>query len=294
MHELSTRFPHAKFNTEGKALKGDELIEFLKGMDGAIVALEPIDEDVIKSLPSLKVVSKYGVGLNNIDLDCLKREQKTLGWTGGINARSVSELTLSFCLGISRNVFNSVSQMKNQTWTPSGGRQLTGKTIGIIGFGHIGRDLASLLQGFGVQILVNDIIDYSNEAAPYGRFASKDEIYRNSDIITLHVPFTKETEGMIDKAQFKLMKPDCLVINTSRGGIINETALIEALEQQEIGAAAMDVFVKEPFTDGRLLNLPNFFATPHIGGSAEEAMLSMGRSAIQNLHEGFDSHPGSH
>lgn len=287
--ELKALFPNSKFNDEGIALSGSALIEFLKGNDGAIVALEPVNSSVLNALPELQIISKYGVGLDNLDLEDLNARGVKLGWTSGVNARSVSELALGFALGSARNILNSTIQMRKSVWQNAGGVQLSQKTVGIIGFGNIGRDLCSLLAPFRCNILVNDIVDYSQECSKFGyRFVEKREIFEKSDIISLHVPLTDQTKYMIGVNELASMKSTAILINTSRGQIVDETALRNALLNKQLAAAAMDVFASEPFTDPGLLGLENFFGTPHIGGSSAEAVLAMGRSAIQHLSEFFD------
>lgn len=159
--EIYKYFPNAKLNLEGKRFNQDELIEYIKDADAIIVGLESINTEVLDKCPNLKMISKYGVGLNNINLDECKKRGIKIGWTGGVNKLSVAEMTLGFMMMLSRNLFTTSNQLKNGIWNKSGGFQLSGKTIGIIGVGHIGKEVVRLLKPFGCKILVNDIINVS-------------------------------------------------------------------------------------------------------------------------------------
>ncbi len=287
-NEIRKYFPDAKLNLEGVRFNKEELIDFIKDADGVILGLEPFDEDIIKQCPNVKMVSKYGVGLNNIDLEACKRNHIAIGWTGGVNKRSVSEMTLGYMLMLARNLYITSNELKNGTWNKSGGFQLSGKTIGIIGVGHIGKDLVQLLKPFSCKILVNDIIDQDNYYKKNNLTeTTKDEIYKKSDFITIHTPYNDTTKNMINKETLSLMKSSAYVINSARGGIVNENDLKFALKNNIIAGAAIDAYVEEPPTDEELLSLPNLICTPHIGGNAKEAVEAMGMSAIKHLVEFF-------
>ena len=284
--EIYTHFPNTKLNLEGKRFNQDELIEFIKDADGIIVGLEPINKEVMESCPNLKIISKYGVGLNNIDLDACKRRDIAIGWTGGVNRLSVAEMALGFMLSFSRNLFMTSNELKNGIWNKSGGFELSGKTVGIIGCGFIGKELVRLLKPFGCNILVNDIINQDEYYKQEGLIeVSKDEIYKQSDIITIHTPHNETTDNMIDLGILKSMKNSAYILNTARGGIINEQDLKYALQNGIIAGAGIDAYVEEPPTDREFIELPNLICTPHIGGNAKEAVEAMGMSAIQHLKE---------
>ncbi len=287
-HEIYKYFPNAILNLDGKRFDKTELIDYIKDADGIIVGLEPIDNEVLDNCSNLKIVSKYGVGLNNIDLIACKKRDIMIGWTGGVNKLSVAEMTLGYMLMLCRNLFLTSNKLKNGIWDKSGGFQLSGKTIGIIGVGHIGKEVIRLLQPFGCTILVNDIIEqkkYYEENALVE--SSKEEIFQKSDIVTIHTPYDSSTHNLVSKEIFKIMKSSAFIINSARGGIINECDLKYALQNQLIAGAAIDAYVEEPPTDKELLILPNLICTPHIGGNAKEAVEAMGRSAISHLVEYF-------
>ena len=284
--ELLERYLHVTFNETGRQLEGDGLVDFLSGHDKAITALETIDDYVLSRLPELRVIGKYGVGLNMIDLNAMRQHGKRLGWTGGVNRRSVSELVISFAVALLRHVPAAHQEVLRGTWRQHVGRLLSGCTVGIIGCGFIGKDLVELLQPWGCTLLVNDIRDFPDFYARYGVSpVGLVELLTRSDVVTLHVPLDSSTLNIISANRLALMKPGAILINAARGGLVDEGALKTMLMEKRLAAAAFDVFAVEPPQDQELLVQPNFLVSPHIGGSAEEAILAMGRAAIRGLDE---------
>ena len=282
--ELLERYQNVTFNDEGLSLKGDSLIEYLKGHDKAITALETLDDNVLSQLPDLKVVGKYGVGLDMIDMDAMKAHGKRLGWIGGVNRRSVSELVISLAIALLRHVPAAHREVLGGTWRQHVGGYLSGRTVGIIGCGFIGKDLVDMLKPFGCTVLANDILDQSEYYAQHGvKAVSLEQLLSESDVITFHVPLDDSTEGMLAAEKMALMKSSAILINAARGKLVDEDCLREMLKDGRLAGAAFDVFAIEPPEDTELLQLPNFLVTPHIGGSAEEAILAMGRAAIDGL-----------
>ncbi len=284
--EMSDSFSDFKLNSEGKRFNEAALIDYLSGYDAAIVGLDQITKTVIDALPDLKIIAKYGVGLNNIDLEYCRQKNITIGWTGGVNKLSVAEMVIGNAISLLRNLYVSSNQLSNGEWIKNGGVQLTGKTVGIIGVGYIGKEVVRLLQPFHCKILANDIIDQDDYYDANGLIkASKETIYQEADIITIHTPLTEETEHMISASSIQQMKSQAIIINTARGGIVEEQVLKKALLNKTIGGAALDVYENEPATDLSLLNIPNLINTPHIGGNSKEAVYLMGMSAINHLKE---------
>lgn len=284
VEQLLNEFPEAKFNFAGLRLTGDDLVDFLFDADAAIIGLEEINTKILDSLPNLKFISKFGVGLDNIDIQACNDRNVSIGWTGGVNKRSVAEMTIGFMIMLNRNLYLTSNQLKQRVWNKNGGNMISNKTIGIIGFGNIGQEVYELLRPFNCKILVNDILDFTSfgeESNIY--FVSKEEIFHNADIITIHTPFTSETNNLFNRDVFIQMKSNAILINTSRGGIVNQLDLAEALMKGEISGAALDVYDVEPCEDERLLQIPNLVNTPHIGGNAFEAVVAMGESAILHL-----------
>ncbi len=286
--EIYKYFPNAKLNLDGKRFNKEDLIEYIKDADGIIVGLEPIDDEVLQQCLKLKIISKYGVGLNNIDLEACKKRKIAIGWTGGVNKLSVAEMALGYMLMLCRNLFVTSNELKNGIWNKAGGFQLSGKKVGIIGVGYIGKEVIRLLKPFNCEIYVNDIInqdEYYKENSLIE--TSKEEIFKTCDIVTIHTPYDDTTKEIVNLEVFKMMKKSSFIINSARGGIINENDLKYALQNKLIGGAAIDAYMEEPPTDKELLNLPNLICTPHIGGNSKEAVEAMGMSAIKHLVEYF-------
>jgi len=282
--ELLKCYKNVTFNDEGLSLKGESLIEFLKGHDKAITALEKLDANVLSQLPELKVIGKYGVGLDMIDMDAMKAYGKHLGWTGGVNRRSVSELVISFAIALLRHVPAAHREVLAGTWRQHVGGYLSGRTVGIIGCGFIGKDLVEMLKPFQCRVLVNDVLDQTDYYRAHNvQAVGLDTLLRESDVVTLHVPLDDSTYNMLTAQKMMFMKSSAILINAARGHLVDEDCLKEMLKDGRLAGAAFDVFSVEPPQDMGLLQLPNFLVTPHIGGSAEEAILAMGRAAIEGL-----------
>jgi D-3-phosphoglycerate dehydrogenase len=284
IREMENSFSDFKLNVEGTRFSKDELIEYLGGYDAVIVGLDTIDKEVIDALPEIKIIAKYGVGLNNIDLDYCEKKNISIGWTGGVNKLSVAEMVVGNMLSLCRNLTVSSNNLKNGQWIKDGGFQLTGKTIGIIGVGHIGKEVIRLLKPFNCKLLVNDVISQDEYYASVGAVEiAKESLFKQADIITIHTPLVSETDNMINEASIQMMKDGAIIINSARGGIVNQKDLITGFNSGKIGGAALDVYHEEPVTDMDLLSIPNLINTPHIGGNSKEAVYLMGMSAINAL-----------
>jgi D-3-phosphoglycerate dehydrogenase len=278
--ELLARYDEVRFNEAGRSLRGDELVDFLAGCEKAIVALEPIDDAVLERLPDLRVLSKVGVGLDTIDVAAVERRGIRLAWRPGTNSRSVTELALALAISALRHVSRASAELRAGRWSQPKGALLTGKTVGIVGFGHAGRDLAGLLRPFECRILAADVREVDESGVEH---VPLDELLATADVVSLHLTLDESTRGLLDRRRLELLKPTAVLVNTARGGLVDEQALAELLREERLAAAAFDVFAVEPPGDSELLSLPNFLGTPHIGGSTEEAILAMGRAAIDGL-----------
>ena len=272
----------------------DELVLFLQKCDYAIVGLDQITRAVLEQCPRLKVISKYGVGLDNIDFDACERFGVRVIFPKGVNKRSVTEEVLGAILSLMRNLYVTANLMKRGEWVVQGGRQLTGKTVGIIGVGHIGKDLIEILRPFGCKILVNDIIEQDEYYHRVGAMAvGKEDIFKNADVVTVHTPLNDETRHMIDERALALMKPTAILVNAARGGIVDESALKKALREKKLAGAALDVYEVEPLQDLELVQFDNLMCMPHIGGNAKEAIEAMGMAAIDNLMTAIGENDGN-
>ena len=284
VNKIKKHFKDVNFNFNGIRLNGQELVDFCQDADAIIVGVEKINSSILKRLPNLKYIAKYGVGIDNIDIDSCKEMGVLIGWTGGVNKRSVAELTLGYMLILMRNIFSSYSNLKKLKWIKDGGNSLYNKKIGIIGVGNIGQDLIKILSVFDCEILANDISENPLLSKKLNfKYVTKEFLYRNSDIITLHVPLTEKTKKMINMEIFNKMKSSSILINTSRGEVVCEKDLINAMKNNKIHSAALDVFQNEPLKNKELVCLPNVMCTPHIAGNSKEAVIQMGNSAIDHL-----------
>jgi phosphoglycerate dehydrogenase-like enzyme len=282
--ELLKRYSNVRFNDVGLTLGDESLIDFAKGSTKLITALEYIDEKILSSLPELEVISKYGVGTDMLDKDALIRHGIKLGWTGGVNKRSVSELVLAFSISLLRNVRASGLELAVGTWNNQVGRCISDRTVGIIGCGHIGKDLVRLLQGFNCHILANDILDFPEFYSEYQvEPVALDDLLRRADIVTLHLPLDASTRNILSANKLGLMKSDAILINAARGGLVDEAEVKHMLMSGRLAGAAFDVYLHEPPDDVELFKLANFIGTPHVGGSSAEAILAMGHAAIMGL-----------
>ena len=284
--ELEETYPdaHITFNDAGLSLAGGDLIDFLKGHDHAITALEKLTDAVFAALPELEAVSKYGVGYDMVDLGAMAKRGVKFGWAGGVNKRSVSELVISTAISLLRHIPAANKEVREGAWRQHMGRYLSEQTVGIVGCGHIGKDLGRLLGAFGCTVLANDIADFSEYYAETGtRPTGLEELLRQSNVVTLHLPLDDSTRNLMNAQRLALMKSDAILINAARGGLIDEAALKAALVAGRLAGAALDVFAEEPPTDLSLAQMDNVLVTPHIGGSAEEAILAMGQAAIAGV-----------
>ena len=285
---LEERFPNASFNERETAHTVETLKAALKEADGAIVGRDQINDTILAACKRLQIVAKYGVGLDHIDQDACRRHSVQLGWTPGVNRLSVAEQTVGFMLALCRNLFRSSLYLRDGKWRKNGGEQLSGQTIGIIGVGNIGKEVVRLLEPYACRILVNDIVDQSDYYVQYGLIeTSKEQLFAESEIVTLHTPLDESTQNLINQTTLGMMKETAFLINTSRGGVVDEQELKEALINGVIAGAGLDVFEKEPPTDEELLRLPNVICTPHIGGNSAEAVHAMGLAAIEHLERHF-------
>jgi len=256
----------------------------LSGADALIVrSATKVTEELLSHAPKLKLVARAGVGLDNVDAKaCQARGIKVVN-TPGASTNSVAELALAMMFAICRKLPKADSSMKGKLWLKKEltGTEIMGKTLGIVGLGRIGASLAIKAQALGMIVLY---YDPRQEGAAIGKKVSLDELFASSDYISLHVPLTPETKGMIGTASIAKMKKNAVIVNTARGGLVDEEALYNALKEGRIGGAALDVYPAEPYS-GKLCELPNVVLTPHIAGSTKEAQSRIGQELVAKLRE---------
>jgi D-3-phosphoglycerate dehydrogenase len=281
---LLERYEKVTFNDQGLSFKGAELIAYLRGHAKAIVGLEPIDDAVLAAVPELQVVGKYGVGMDMLDLPAFERRGVLLGWVPGVNKRSVAELVLAFALALMHRVPTASHTVRSGGWKPEVGRELTGSTVGLVGFGHVARDVATLLTSFDCRLLVHDVAVSSEVFERYRAIpVALDALLAESDVVSLHVPLNDSTRGLLNAQRLSLMKMGAILINTARGHVVDEAALESALRAGRLSGAGFDVFASEPPSNADLLRLPNFLGTPHMASSTEQGIIAMGQAAIYGL-----------
>jgi D-3-phosphoglycerate dehydrogenase len=242
-----------------------------------------VTEEVLAAAPKLKLVARGGVGLDNVDKEtCAKRGVKVVN-TPGASTNAVAELALGMMLAICRKLAKADAGMKGGKWLKKEltGTEIDGKTLGIVGMGRIGTSLAMKAQALGMRVLY---YDPRSSGIALGKGVSLDELFASSDYISLHVPLTPETKGMIGEAALAKMKKNAVVINTARGGLVDEEALYNALKEGRIGGAALDVYPAEPYS-GKLCGLSNVVLTPHIAGSTMEAQVRIGLELVEKLKQ---------
>jgi phosphoglycerate dehydrogenase-like enzyme len=283
---LLEKYANVRFNDEGIALGGAELIAFARGREKMIIGLERIDEAFLAAVPELNIIGKYGVGTDRLDSEAMVRHGVRLGWTGGVNRRSVAELAIAMMLSLLRQIPQSNADIRAGVWKNRKGKELSSCSVGIVGCGHVGKELSVLLRAFGCQVFAHDILHFPDfYVAHQIEPMALEPLLRRSEIVSLHIPFDASTRNILSAERLALLPPETLLINTARGGLVDEVALKQMLIEGQLAGAGFDAFAEEPPQDEELLQHPNFLSTPHIGGSSQEAILSMGRAAIKGLDE---------
>ncbi len=274
-------------NPYGRELKEGEIKELLKGVEGVIAGTEPITRDVIYSARDLKVISRCGIGIDNVDIEAIKEKEIKLYRTPEGPALAVAELTLGLILDSLRYISYLNGKICSGGWEKKMGRLFTGKTVGIVGMGTIGKRLTTLLKPFNCKILARDHLpDKEFTKENNINYVYLDELLRESDIVTLHLPLDNDTKGLFNRDLFSQMKDGAIFINTSRGKIVDEDALFDILREGKIAHACLDVYRNEPYT-GKLKELDNVTLTCHVGSYAKEARVEMEKQAVENLIKGF-------
>lgn len=273
----------------------DELIEALSGCDGLIVrSATKVTARVLEHAPGLRVIARAGVGVDNIDVEAATRHGVLVVNSPGGNIIAAAEHTLALLLAAARNIAPADASMKAGEFDRKRfiGRQVAGKTLGIVGLGKIGGEVARRAKGLGMELMVYDPYASPELVDGFGaRLGGLEELLRTSDFVTVHTPLTEETRGLIGAEELAFLKPNAIVVNCARGGIIDEAALIEALRSGRLAGAALDVFEGEPKANPELVGLPNVVATPHLGASTTEAQEAVAIDAAEQIVEVLAGRP---
>ena len=274
-------------NPLSRKLNSDELIQYASNSIGIIAGTENYSKTILNQLHNLKTISRLGVGIDNIDLDYANKKGIKLFTTSTSPALAVSELSLGLMIDLYRNLSNSNNKLKLGNWDKYMGRLLSGKILGIIGLGNIGKTFVKLVQGFNLDILAFDEIK-DNAFAEKNKvtYCDIDTLLTKSDIVSLHLNLSDKTQNFLNEERLNMMKPGSILINTSRGEVVDEESLYKILKEEKIFGAGLDVFRNEPYS-GNLLNLNNVIVTPHIGSYAREIRIKMELESIENLIRGL-------
>jgi len=281
-----------ELNPYGRKIIPEELKIHLSDKSGLIAGTEKLNKEVLDCAPDLRIIARVGIGIDDIDFEETNRRGILVTYTPEAVSQAVAELTIGNMLNLARSIPQIHIGMKSGKWSRIIGFEIFNKKIGIIGFGRVGKRVAKMLQGFSCKILVNDISPDEEMGSMYHvQFCSKEEIFQNADIITLHVPKTTLTINLIDGKVLSSMKKSAFLINTSRGGIVNEEDLYYALKMGEIAGAAVDVYEIEPYVAGRLHELDNILLTCHSGSCSKEARYLMELGAAEEIVRFNNSQP---
>ena len=273
-----------KRNNTGRPYKKEEMLKLIRDVDGIIIGIDELSAEIIEKANALKVISKYGTGLDNIDINMATNKKIVVTNTPTANVDAVADLTFGFMLSLARRIPEADRKTKSGKWEKITGKSVWEKTLGIIGLGKIGRQVVKRAQGFKMNILVYDLVKDEKFAQIYNiKYVNLEELLQKSDYITIHIPLNDATRGMISYEELEKIKESAFLINTSRGGIVDEEALYNALRNNKLRGAALDVYNNEPPRKSPLKELDNVILTPHIAAYTEEAIENMSIQAAQNL-----------
>ena len=262
-------------------LPADELADAVADADGLLAGLDEVTAAVFERAPRLRVVARYGVGVDRVDLEAAARHGVTVTVTPGANANAVAELTIALVFALARPLVTGRERARAGEWPALQGVELRGRTIGLLGLGRIGSLVAEKARAFGLRVLAHDPFVSESEVAA---LVDPETLAAESDFLSLHAPLSDETRGLVDRALLERLKPGAALVNTARGELVDESALLWALDEGPLSAAALDVLAEEPPRAGhQLLARDDVLVTPHIGPHTAEATTAMGRIALDEL-----------
>jgi len=272
------------FNPAGKPLTEQELIPLLQDCDAYLAGLDFVTDKVIAACPNLKVISRYGAGFDRVDISAAKAAGIPVTNTPGVNAEAVGELAFGLILSLARRIPYLNNQTRTGEWVRSTGMELKDKTIGIFGLGAIGKVVARCAQGFGMDVIAYDPFinkDYCQKNNI--KSCSREDVLKRANVISLHLPLNDETKNYINRDTIAMMPDNSIIVNTSRGGIIDEDDAYEALKSGKLLGLGLDAFAIEPPVGSPLFDLDNVVVTPHTGAHTKEATQNMAIASVQNL-----------
>ncbi len=289
LQTLKSKGYDLKFNDLGRPLLPEELVERLAGCEGCIAGLDHFTAEVFRASPGLRMIARYGAGVDRLDLKAAAEARVTVTNTPVANSDSVADLAVALMLAVARKIPAAHRCVCQGQWKNMYGVSLAEKTVGLIGFGRIGRRVADRVRGFRCRVLVVDpLIDPKSAAQAGIRLVSLEELLAAADFISLHLPANEHTRGLLGPEQFRQIKPSAILVNTARGELIDQDALLEALRSGRILGAGLDAHAEEP-PDATLYDgLDNVVLTPHMGAYTEDALVNMAAGSVENLCAFFE------
>jgi D-3-phosphoglycerate dehydrogenase / 2-oxoglutarate reductase len=290
--ELEAAVREVRWNELGRPLAAEELLAGIADADGVIAGVDRFDAGVIEAAPRLRVIARHGTGTDGVDLDAARRRGVVVTNTPGANAQAVAELAIGLMLALARHVPWGDRRVRAGDYGPLPGVQLGGRTVGLIGLGHVGREVAARSAALGCRVLAHDPAVSTSDVA---ELVPLDQVVAEADFLSLHAPVTDGTRDLVDADLLGRMKPGALLVNTARGELVVEADLVAALESGQLGGAALDTTREEPPKPGDpLLERDDVILTPHTGSDTEEARAAMGRMALDDLLAVLDGRAPEH
>jgi len=265
-----------------RPLKAPELRALIHGCQGVILGVDEAPADALDE-SGLRVIVRFGMGMDNVDLDAARRNGIRVSRTLGATTTSVAELAFGLILAAARGTVEMDRTLRSGSWSRLTGVELAGRTLGLVGTGRIGQEVASRARAFGMHVIGHDPASTSSSID----LVSFDELLARADVISIHAPLSDETYHLFDATALAAMRPSSILVNTARGGIVDEDALAAALTTGPLRAAALDCFEDEPLVAGPLVGLPNVILTPHCGASTQQAVERAGVIAVEELVRGL-------
>lgn len=276
-------------NPYGRTLNVSESLELMPGVSGMIAGTEKLNGEVLNAANELKYLCRLGAGMDNVDFDVAKKKSITVENTPSAHVKGVAELTLAGILSLLRRIHISDRDLKAGVWEKYMGGLLYGKKVGVVGFGRVARHLTKLLMPFEVEILAYDPYIDNKVSGEAVTFTTKEYLFQNADIISLHLPYSADNHHIINESAFSTMKDNVTLVNVARGGLIDEIALYDFLNKNIRASAYLDTFEQEPYK-GKLTELDNILLSPHIGSYAREVRIEMEMMAAENLINFFKNY----